>query len=105
MWINVHPLYAVWHEGQKRTSEPPELELQAVVSTMWRLGTEPMSFIIEVSALKHWAISPALRCVLEGDTPECFTIGSTEMDGGECLWSAAKKWDRARAIGQWESAC
>lgn len=26
------------------------------------------------------------------------------MDGGELLWSAAKKWDGARAIGQWEKA-
>ena len=45
--------------------DPVELELQAIMNClMWVLGMEPKTPARAVSALKHWAISPARLFVL-----------------------------------------
>lgn len=47
------------HEDQ-RALNPPELELQEVISSIWMLETEPQSSAKAPSARNHGDISPAL---------------------------------------------
>ena len=55
--LDVHHIYAVKHRGQKRTSDPLELELQAVVRLLiLMLGIELSGKV--VSTLNYCAISP-----------------------------------------------
>lgn len=49
MCVGVLPAYIVY----VRVLDPPDLELQTVVSCMWMLGTEPSSSEIATRALNY----------------------------------------------------
>lgn len=63
--------------GQKRASDPLELELEKVVSHLiWVLATEPGSSVRGVSALKRQTTSPASQCSsLSLAMPDILKIG------------------------------
>lgn len=55
----------VWTSTESRVSDPPELELQTVVSDPMRmLGSKPRSSTRTVSTLNHWVIFFINGCFL-----------------------------------------
>lgn len=56
--VYMHYVHVEAYRGQRRVSDPLELELQVVVSCLrWMLGTEPMCSARAVSTLSHQVLS------------------------------------------------
>jgi hypothetical protein len=53
------PISAISHEGQKRASNPPEIDFQVVSSClMWCWESNAGSLLEHQNILNHWPISP-----------------------------------------------